>query len=392
MSQNERVRFCPTPAGTNHWGALLPGIAAVIGLTGCGGSTPKADCMAGSTQCGGTCVNLQEDQLNCGACGLACDLGQVCSAGQCLTSCPSGLAVCGETCRDLQNDASNCNACGVSCPATWACFAGACTPVWWQVLTAPPGAGCPGLPDFTPGGQNFVYDIDGGSSQVYSVSDDTWSALDASLAPDCYAMPAWFGGSMYQIDGSSVYAYTISANSWATLINGTLPFATYAAQATADDSGHVYVLADLPNHKILQVNIADNTVATFDGAADIPAATGGEPRAAWDNLTQRLYFGDFTVTELYSFDPATDNVVRLADFPGTSGLSTAFCGDRHGHIFTTDAGTDANMWEYTIAADTWSSIGYLPYVHGISESCTVTGDGWLYFASGSGHFVRLRVF
>lgn len=40
-------------------------------------------CASGTSECGETCVNLQSDSKNCGACGKACTAGYYCSAGTC---------------------------------------------------------------------------------------------------------------------------------------------------------------------------------------------------------------------------------------------------------------------------------------------------------------------
>jgi hypothetical protein len=40
-------------------------------------------CPAGETMCGGACVDLLFDDLNCGACGAACAAGQTCLRGVC---------------------------------------------------------------------------------------------------------------------------------------------------------------------------------------------------------------------------------------------------------------------------------------------------------------------
>ena len=95
---------------------------ATVALSGCGGE----DCLSGSTKCGGTCVALAEDNLNCGACGTACAAGQVCSAGTCALSCQAGLTNCSGSCRDAQTDRANCGACGTACAAGQVCSAGTC--------------------------------------------------------------------------------------------------------------------------------------------------------------------------------------------------------------------------------------------------------------------------
>jgi hypothetical protein len=45
----------------------------------------------------------------------------------CTTSCPTGLTTCGGSCVNLQTDTANCGACGTVCGATRTCVAGACT-------------------------------------------------------------------------------------------------------------------------------------------------------------------------------------------------------------------------------------------------------------------------
>ena len=114
-------------------------------------------CAAGEAMCGGACVDVLFDELNCGACGMACAAGEaclrgVCMAGACVTDsdcddgdpatvdtcvagvcehgsdvCPAGMAMCGGACVDLTNDAANCGACGMACAAGMVCNEGVCT-------------------------------------------------------------------------------------------------------------------------------------------------------------------------------------------------------------------------------------------------------------------------
>jgi stigma-specific protein Stig1 len=41
-------------------------------------------CGAGKSRCGGTCVDLQLNLRNCGACGVACDRDELCRRGVCV--------------------------------------------------------------------------------------------------------------------------------------------------------------------------------------------------------------------------------------------------------------------------------------------------------------------
>lgn len=89
---------------------------------GCGGvlSCPLCTtCDSAHTLCDGECFNLAADQLNCGACGNACQSTET-SPG----SCVNGV------CYTLSSDPNNCGSVGYICPelanAAAACFTGIC--------------------------------------------------------------------------------------------------------------------------------------------------------------------------------------------------------------------------------------------------------------------------
>ncbi len=105
--------------------------ALVASLSGC---TATTTCGGDSSDCGGVCVTLLADNLNCGACGNACGVGTVCSAGTCVVSCTSGQVACGGQCVDPLTDPTWCGAggacagaeAGVTCTSGRTCQAGAC--------------------------------------------------------------------------------------------------------------------------------------------------------------------------------------------------------------------------------------------------------------------------
>lgn len=111
-------------------------IAATLTLfTGC---KDELVCPSGETDCDGRCVSILSDEANCGACGVACDALETCSAGTC--GCAPGVGVCGDVCTDLARDAQHCGACETVCGEAQYCTtqgdATSCTDVCPQGFTA----------------------------------------------------------------------------------------------------------------------------------------------------------------------------------------------------------------------------------------------------------------
>lgn len=82
-------------------------------------------CPQGTSNCNGTCVNLQSDQNNCGTCGTICGASTFCVNGTCQTCTGSGMAICNGTCTNLKTDVNNCGSCGNDCGGI-PCLAGQC--------------------------------------------------------------------------------------------------------------------------------------------------------------------------------------------------------------------------------------------------------------------------
>lgn len=74
--------------------------------------TPSVSCDAGFADCDNDPANgcetaLQVDASHCGACGAACESGQVCDGtGTCAVTCGPGLVNCSGTCVDTGADLS----------------------------------------------------------------------------------------------------------------------------------------------------------------------------------------------------------------------------------------------------------------------------------------------
>jgi hypothetical protein len=128
--------------------------------------------------CAGTCLSTEQDDLNCGSCGVACPLGSTCFNAGCITdggaaaSCDAGCPIgtlcaqgtcapaqcsqasqgevcaadagsspalgncCEGSCLDVRADPNNCGGCGVRCPVGTSCANSNCQ-------TGCSGAPCP---------------------------------------------------------------------------------------------------------------------------------------------------------------------------------------------------------------------------------------------------------
>jgi len=123
----------------------LVGLLVIAGCVQTGGNgsgndgvtqvtTTAPACSAGTTVCGGGCVNLTSDNQNCGTCGRDCGKGLYCCNGECclLILCREHETKCGASnmsCTDLQTDTFSCGACGVKCsfePPLETCCNGTC--------------------------------------------------------------------------------------------------------------------------------------------------------------------------------------------------------------------------------------------------------------------------
>ncbi len=81
-------------------------------------------CLPDCYKCGGNCV---ETFANCGACGVACAPGQVCSRGACAAACEAGFSNCAGSCYDLAKDRVHCGDCGRTCGRDQICLDNSCT-------------------------------------------------------------------------------------------------------------------------------------------------------------------------------------------------------------------------------------------------------------------------
>jgi hypothetical protein len=133
-----------------------------------GQTCSQGSCLCGgdSRTCGTTCINLKNDNNNCGACNNVCPMGSSCAGGACLLTscggttcdalsvcyqgacvdrscvnvpcaaglvcsagqcgCPTNQIACNGQCVSLDTDSMNCGHCGSACPMGSRCAGGQC--------------------------------------------------------------------------------------------------------------------------------------------------------------------------------------------------------------------------------------------------------------------------
>ena len=125
-------RWALVSAALGLWCVLVAACGASGNFAQDGGPNPydatsvDASACASGTLCSGACVDVQNDNAHCGACGTACTGGQVCSQGKCGATCGGDTKLCGSTCVDVKYDPNNCGDCSKACSAGDFCSNGAC--------------------------------------------------------------------------------------------------------------------------------------------------------------------------------------------------------------------------------------------------------------------------
>jgi len=145
FTDNDR-QFCGADTACTGGTACADGEVCVSGSC-------QLNCPVGQVNCGGTCVDPDEDRTHCGAAGACndpsaasadyegdvCDPGEVCNLGTCELSCSTSLDNCSGSCVDVDVDAQNCGACGNDCSTKTSVVTGSCVAGSCQVVECAPG-------------------------------------------------------------------------------------------------------------------------------------------------------------------------------------------------------------------------------------------------------------
>lgn len=121
----------------------------------------RCGCSQAGTRCEGVCISLTTDPRNCGSCGNVCERGLVCLQGVCSEDCGT-LVECDGGCVDLATDPNHCGACGRTCATGEECIGRVCICPEGEICGGGGGAG--GGPNPSTGGSAGIGgEITGGS-------------------------------------------------------------------------------------------------------------------------------------------------------------------------------------------------------------------------------------
>jgi hypothetical protein len=308
-----------------------PGGGGAGGSGGSGGSNPCGEeACAAEACCDGACADLDGDEANCGACGVACGPGTLCHERDCVEECPAPLEPCGMDCVNLTNDAAHCGSCGVDCLNGRTCVDSRCDPAWADVnaigAPAPRQQAAVTWTDgamFVWGGRGALADLaDGG---LYDPRTNAWEPISMENAPSARVL------------ASAVWTGSV------VLVWGGGPFSSLAALG----SGAIF-------------DPARNTWSAMS-AADAPTGRR-KPIAVWTGDKMLIWGGDADGLPIEGgglYDPGTDTwtAISLGPSPRSdvawawSGSELLILGGRKDGMGATDEGR-----AYDPVADDWRNL------------------------------------
>jgi hypothetical protein len=230
-----------------------------------------------------------------------------------------------------------------------------------------------------------------GSSSFFGrwdIGAATFSALASPPAPGiaAWGSPALSAGAIWQLRPGAVLKYDIGTDTWITVRSDLHTGEDHAMTVTADGNGHLWGYNSMG--ELVEYDPLNDIVSYYPSGI---ATSSFETRLGYDSLTNSIYFGGFSVGNLYRFDIATATVTALTSHP-EGFLNDIFCSDHSGHLYAAGDSGGVTLWQYDIATDTWNPIPDFPIDHGNNGSCGVLEDGWLYMEPGDGTMYRLELF
>ena len=230
---------------------------------------------------------------------------------------------------------------------------------------------------------DVIYNTHGSPAAYYDYSTDSWTSV-SSTSPytGTWTQMAPWDGKLWMIRNGYVYSYEPASDTWDTVTYG--GWSEDAAMTESDEYGMVYGHDGSGSLVVYDTTSGSYTNYSHSWGSEY------ETRLAYDPGTRAIYFGEFHGPNIYKFDIATGTFSSQTTHP-ESYLNDIYCSDRSGHIYSAGSSSGTTMWQYDIAADSWSAIPDFPVDHGNNWSCVVSDTGWLYVGASSDLY-RLELF
>jgi hypothetical protein len=244
---------------------LVASVLAIL-LPGCLDSG-QLDCSVGTVRCGDTCVGTQTDSKNCGACGSACNAGNVCVAGSCV--CPTGAVSCNGVCTFLAGDPANCGACGNVCGQGNVCSNGNCF-----ACAADPDGGTPTQCQRTGLIAGCIDAPAGGMRQVNLDTAGNLLGIGALATPSGATFPdalGIFGANVLYSDNDSASVLEVPLSDLGLKSAETLPLTTSSTGSVAGTT-QLFVEPQGSGSRLYAMASSINTLRIFD--SPLPADAG----------------------------------------------------------------------------------------------------------------------
>jgi len=341
-----------------------------------GSSCANDPCGGGDVCCGGaTCQECCTD--------ADCNGNDSCSGGICLAPCPGMTVPCDGQCVNLDNDEANCGSCGNECGTGRTCMAMVCTPDW--ILLTTTGALAPremaavtwtGSAMFVWSGRDGTTAFDDGA--LYDPTADAWTTISQVGQPPDRVLPAtvWTGTRVLVWGGGNAVGngkpttgglYDPSLDTWITMSEIGAPSGRSNPIAVWTGSrmlvwGGVAASGNGPAGGAMYVPSTDTWETISITGAPSPR-TGSA--ATWTGTELLLFGGELSNGDLtdegYGYEPSTDTWRSLNSSSTPAERRDAFAtwtGSRMLIVGGTKDNGDAikSAARYDPVTDTWSNM------------------------------------
>jgi hypothetical protein len=335
-------------------------------------ATCDDDCTA--AECGDGTINGTALET-CDDSGLSETCDDDCTAAECGDGTVNDLA--GETC-DLGLDNSDYGRCGAAC--NWGPGMSGTWGTVWETRAGHTG-NAHGLQTFHYSGATLIHETNSG--KTYNPTTNVWGTM--ALMPSgsrLWSNSAVASDALYSPRDGNMQKYTFATSTWTIPHVGIPNGATQLTAAVFDGEGNIWFKGP-SNADLVRYDPVTGAAMTFPHVA-VPLVDMFETRMDYDPVTNTIVYAGYNATRFVKYDIDTGVFTQSSVNPGGN-IKDNTCGDRSGHVYTGST-SYTQVYQYTIAADTWLALPNPPVPHDNVSTCAVSQDGWLYEATGTSWF------